>query len=45
MKVLRKVCVTIAAATLGIGLVAVSATSAEADSSWGNRGTPFSSNR
>ena len=42
MTVLRKVCVTLAAATLGVGLVAVSATAASADSSWGGRGTPVS---
>ncbi len=42
MKVLRKVCATIAAATLSVGLIAITAPAADADSSWGGRGGNFS---
>jgi len=41
MTILRKVCATIAAATLGVGLIAMTAPAAEADSSWGGRGGLF----
>jgi hypothetical protein len=42
MKVLRKVCATAAAAVLSVALLAISAPAADADSSWGQRGTPSS---
>ena len=40
MRVLRKVFVTMAAAALSVGLVAISAPAADADSSWGSRTSP-----
>jgi hypothetical protein len=41
MRVVRKILVAIAATTLSVGLIAISAPAADADSSWGNRGNPF----
>ncbi len=41
MRVVRKVCVTAVAAVLSVGLIAISAPAAEADSSWGGRGLPI----
>jgi hypothetical protein len=37
MRVLRKVAVAAATAVLGVGLIAISAPAANADSSWGPR--------
>jgi Spy/CpxP family protein refolding chaperone len=37
MRVLRKVCAAAAAAALSVGLIAVSAPAADADTSWGGR--------
>ena len=38
--VLRKVGITLAAAAMSVGLIAISAPAADADSSWGTRGVP-----
>ena len=40
MRVLRKVTITVATAVLSMGLIAMSAPAADADSSWGGRGGP-----
>lgn len=40
MNVLRKACVTLAAAALSVGLLGITAPAANADSSWGYRGQP-----
>jgi len=45
MKILRKVAAVAATAALSMGLVAISATAADADTSWGGRPTPYSSSR
>jgi len=40
MNVLRRVCITVAAAALSVGLLGITAPAANADSSWGFRGMP-----
>jgi hypothetical protein len=40
MSVLRKVCLTLAAAAVSVGLLGITAPAADADSSWGSRTPP-----
>jgi hypothetical protein len=37
MRVVRKICIAAATAAVSVGLLGITAPSAEADSSWGNR--------
>jgi hypothetical protein len=42
MNVLKKICLTLAAAAVSVGLLGITAPAAEADSSWGGRKAPVS---
>jgi hypothetical protein len=42
MSVLKKICLTLAAAAVSVGLLGITAPAAEADSSWGTRVAPVS---